>query len=106
MTDITNNEVLNMNSTLYTTLGLIPASDMSGILQVSTQTLATWRCKKKGPPSIKLGKRVFYLLAEFNRWMQEEVRTQRSVAKQPRKQERKQERKFDTQLDIESYLQG
>ena len=84
-------------------VGLIPASDMSAILKVSIQTLATWRCKKKGPPSIKLGKRVFYLLAEFNKWMQDEARDQRAV---PSPAPRRQVKEFQTQLDLEDYLQG
>ena len=101
MTNITD-ETLNTTSTLYTSIGLVPADEMSAILKVSSQTLATWRCKGRGPPAIKLGKRVFYLLAEFNKWMMDEVKTQRSekiVADSG-------ERNFGTQLDMESYLQG
>ena len=93
-----------------TLVGLIPAADMSGILKVSIQTLATWRCKKKGPPSVKLGKRVFYLLNEFTRWMQEEASRQRASSNRTtlpsKKRERKSRQELPQQLDIESYLQG
>jgi len=69
------------------TVGLLSADEMSDVLKVSTQTLATWRCKKRGPPSIKLGKKVFYLLADFSQWMQDEVTRQREDvrASRPRK---------------------
>jgi len=61
---------------MHTTLGLMSTEEMSGVLQVSPQTLATWRCKKRGPPSIKLGKKVFYLISDFSRWTQEQAKAQ------------------------------
>ena len=63
-------------TSMQTALGLMSTEEMSGVLQVSPQTLATWRCKKRGPPSIKLGKKVFYLIADFNRWTQSEAKRQ------------------------------
>jgi hypothetical protein len=60
------------NHSMFASLGLMSAEDVSGVLQVTHQTLATWRCKKRGPPSIKLGKKVFYLITDFNGWAQEE----------------------------------
>jgi hypothetical protein len=61
---------------IFASLGLMTQEEMSSVLQVSPQTLATWRCKKRGPPSIKLGKKVFYLISDFNRWTQEQARAQ------------------------------
>jgi hypothetical protein len=58
---------------------------MAEILQVSMQTLATWRCKKRGPPSFKLGKKVFYLTAEFTDWMMAQAHQQAEKATKPRK---------------------
>jgi predicted DNA-binding transcriptional regulator AlpA len=57
-------------------VGLASEQEMASMLQVSQETLATWRTKRKGPPSIKLGKRVFYCIAEFSKWVDLEVRLQ------------------------------
>jgi hypothetical protein len=65
-------------ASIHTAVGLMSQEDMSAVLQVSPQTLATWRCKKRGPPSIKLGKKVFYMVSEFNTWTQKEADLQRS----------------------------
>jgi len=62
---------------IFASLGLMTSEEMSSVLQVSPQTLATWRCKRRGPPSIKLGKKVFYLISDFNRWTQDEATKQR-----------------------------
>lgn len=57
-------------------VGLASESEMAAILQVSEETLATWRTKRKGPPSIKLGKKVFYLVEQFGKWVMQEVERQ------------------------------
>ena len=57
-------------------VGLANEDEMAAILQVSHETLATWRTKKRGPPSIKLGKKVFYLIPDFGKWVMEEVARQ------------------------------
>jgi len=68
---------------IFASLGLMSTEEMSSVLQVSPQTLATWRCKRRGPPSIKLGKKVFYLIADFNRWTQEQARKQQDFRSTP-----------------------
>jgi len=78
MTDTTDNTPTTTRavSNICASLGLMSTEEMSGVLQVSPQTLATWRCKKKGPPSIKLGKKVFYLFTDFSAWTSQEAKKQ------------------------------
>jgi len=66
-------------ASICSSLGLMSSEEVSGVLQVSPQTLATWRCKRRGPPSIKLGKKVFYLITDFSAWMQNEAKKQQEV---------------------------
>jgi len=89
-------------------VGLLTADEISNVLQVSTKTLTTWRWKRRGPPSIKLGKKVFYLMADFAKWMQDESNRQKQAPSVPRKRENKPDTnsQHPQQLDMESYLQG
>lgn len=41
-------------------------------LALSTSTLANWRCAGAGPPSVKVGGRVRYRLAELDAWVDAE----------------------------------
>jgi hypothetical protein len=68
-------------------VGLANEDEMAATLQVSHETLATWRTKKRGPPSIKLGKKVFYLIPDFSKWVMEEVARQHAplLAASPRR---------------------
>ena len=61
---------------IYTAVGLLSPDQMACVMQVTAKTLATWRSKHRGPPSVKLGKRVFYLLPDFAKWVTEEARRQ------------------------------
>jgi hypothetical protein len=62
------------------TLGLLTEEETAGVLQLtSTGTLATWRSQKKGPPSVKLGKKVFYVLPTLHAWISAEA-TQQAAA--------------------------
>jgi predicted DNA-binding transcriptional regulator AlpA len=60
------------------TVGIVNEDEMAAILQISHETLATWRTRRRGPPSIKLGKKVFYAVADFGAWVQEELQRQRA----------------------------
>jgi len=62
------------------TVGIVNEDEMAAILQISHETLATWRTRRRGPPSIKLGKKVFYAVADFGAWVQEELQRQRAGA--------------------------
>jgi predicted DNA-binding transcriptional regulator AlpA len=58
-------------------MGLLTEEEVAAILQLnSVTTLATWRSQKKGPPSMKLGKRVFYSLQDLAGWVSNTAREQ------------------------------
>ena len=37
-------------------------------LRITTGTLANWRCKRKGPPFVKVGNRAKYPKGDYLRW--------------------------------------
>lgn len=58
-------------------IGLLTEEDVAAVLLLtSVDTLATWRSQKKGPTSVKLGKRVFYTAADLAQWVQAQARSQ------------------------------
>lgn len=48
---------------------LVDAAQAAEILGVQLQTLAAWRCRRQGPPFIKLGRCVKYKLADLNAYI-------------------------------------
>ncbi len=59
-----------------TTDKLLTAQETAEILGVKLQTLATWRCTKRGgPPFIKVGALIRYRLSEVERWLQRQTIT-------------------------------
>lgn len=51
-------------------LGLLTEDELAAALGLkNANTLATWRSAKYGPPHVKLGKSVFYLQADVDRWV-------------------------------------
>jgi hypothetical protein len=48
---------------------LIPDGEAAKILYQRKQTLAAWRCEKKGPAYLKIGRRVFYRRADIGEWL-------------------------------------
>lgn len=57
--------------------GLLTEDELAATLHLnSTATLATWRSQGRGPVHVKLGKRVFYTVADLSRWVNEEARRQ------------------------------
>lgn len=51
-------------------IGLLTEDEVAkALLLNSTDTLATWRSQKKGPPFVKLGKRVFYTQQDIVQWI-------------------------------------
>jgi hypothetical protein len=51
-------------------IGLLTEDEVAkALLLNSINTLATWRSQKKGPPFVKLGKRVFYTQQDFVQWV-------------------------------------
>ena len=51
------------------TLGLQPERDAAAMLNVKVQTLRKWAVQRKGPPRIKIGKRVFYREEALRAWL-------------------------------------
>lgn len=60
-------------------VGVASADEMAATLQVSHKTLTTWRWRKRGPPFIKIGKKIFYPLRELATWIEGERTKQRAV---------------------------
>lgn len=54
-------------------VGLITPKELAETIGVAEQTLAGWRCTQKGPSYVKLGKAVFYRLADVQKWIAESV---------------------------------
>lgn len=50
-------------------LDLLTDLELAQAFCVTTQTLATWRRKKYGPPAISIGKGVFYRQWDVLRWV-------------------------------------
>jgi hypothetical protein len=48
---------------------LVPDTEVAKILHQRTQTLAAWRCEKKGPAYVKVGRRVFYRRSDISEWL-------------------------------------
>lgn len=48
----------------------ISAAEAAGLLHVRPQTLAVWRCTKKGPPYTKVGRNALYRASDVLTWME------------------------------------
>jgi hypothetical protein len=48
---------------------LVPDSRAAAVLHLSPGTLATWRSKRRGPPYVKIGRRIFYRMQDLNRFI-------------------------------------
>lgn len=58
-------------------LGLLTEEDVAITLGLrSVDTLATWRSKRLGPPSVKLGKGVFYRFSDVQAWIAQQAAAQ------------------------------
>jgi hypothetical protein len=61
------------------TLGLITEEELAEVLFLNgITTLASWRGQRKGPGTVKLGKKVFYSLPLLNVWINEEHQRQQA----------------------------
>lgn len=54
-------------------VGLITTAELAEALGLAEQTLIGWRCSGKGPSFTKLGKSVFYRLADVKAWVAKNV---------------------------------
>lgn len=50
-------------------LGLLAAADVSQMLQVSEQTLSRWARLRRGPPRVKIGRKIFYRSEALEDWI-------------------------------------
>lgn len=80
----TNGVAPDMAASIRAAVGIVNEEEMSATLQVSVETLTTWRTKRKGPPHIKIGKKVFYSISEFGAWVVQESARQIETAKYKR----------------------
>jgi hypothetical protein len=48
---------------------LISPTELSGTTGIAEKTLANWRVERKGPPYLKIGRRVYYNRASLARWL-------------------------------------
>jgi hypothetical protein len=48
---------------------LVSNAGTAALLQVKPQTLATWRCHKRGPTYFKVGRAVFYRRSDVAEWL-------------------------------------
>lgn len=61
--------------TLRLNLGLLSDRDLAELLELGTDTLQTWRMENRGPAYTKLGKKVFYRLADVHDWIEANIKT-------------------------------
>jgi Helix-turn-helix domain len=53
---------------------LIQDIEAARLLHQKVQTLASWRCEKRGPAYIKCGRRVLYRRSDIAKWLGEQLR--------------------------------
>ena len=54
---------------LRTGFDLLSPADLAALLAVDERTLAVWRCQKRGPDFVKLGRAVFYRKENVAEWI-------------------------------------
>lgn len=52
------------------TENFLSESETAEVLRVKKETLRNWRCQRKGPPRIKIGRKIFYRREALVAWMQ------------------------------------
>jgi hypothetical protein len=69
---------------------LLRPDEVAVVLGATPKTLANWRCERRGPPFLKIGRQAFYPLDSLNRWLdqQEHRQTKGSKKYADRKQKR------------------
>jgi hypothetical protein len=53
---------------------LIDSAETAKLLRLQPQTLATWRAEKRGPRYVKIGRACFYMRADIERWIAQQLR--------------------------------
>ena len=48
---------------------LLRPEEVSAVLGATLKTLANWRCERRGPPFLKIGRQVLYSLDSLTLWL-------------------------------------
>src|SRR4051812_40712642 len=78
--------VLNKKPTIHSTQfktilmnltpdNLLTPPQVAALLEVSTKTLANWRCRRTGPPFSRAGKKIWYLKDQTSTWVEQQLKT-------------------------------
>lgn len=62
-----------MSVELRKQVGLLSPEEIATMLEVTAHTLAQWRAEKRGPAYVRLGRNVFYRLADVQAWIDDSV---------------------------------
>jgi hypothetical protein len=54
---------------LRTGFGLLSPAELAALVDKDERTLAVWRCQKRGPDFVKLGRTVFYRKEDVMDWI-------------------------------------
>lgn len=60
-------------------MDLLNLPEASQFTRVPEATLRYWRSQGTGPPSFKLGRRIFYRKADVDAWLAEQMNADRSA---------------------------
>lgn len=52
---------------------LLNADEAAKLLRQKPQTLAAWRCEKRGPAYVKVGRSVFYQRSAISAWLTSQI---------------------------------
>jgi len=53
---------------------LITDTEAARLLHQQAQTLAAWRCERRGPAYVKCGRRVLYRRSDIAKWLGDQLR--------------------------------
>jgi predicted DNA-binding transcriptional regulator AlpA len=54
---------------LRDTFALLSEEDLGALIGVDPRTLTVWRCQKRGPDVVKLGRAIFYRREDVDAWI-------------------------------------
>jgi predicted DNA-binding transcriptional regulator AlpA len=52
---------------------LLDCEETAKLIRHNTQTLASWRCKGRGPEYIKIGRSVYYRRSAISSWLAQQI---------------------------------
>lgn len=53
---------------------LLSNDEAARFLAIAPQTLATWRCRERGPAYYKIGRMAYYRVADLKAWIEKQRR--------------------------------